>query len=390
MAGSSGEDRVFVRPRKHYRKRYSTTEVRLGVAVVVALVTVGAWVAWRGKNPDPELLGSGAMMQRRGPEALVEGTSPEKVPGHGGAPEGEGAKSGATTDRGPLPAGLAPEGWSERGLSVFDTTNLYVKINGREGYYKSFNFQKLHFLTLAAGEATIDLELYDLGDAMNALGAAAGELPEGARPEFAEGTLALLDRNALYLARGRYYLRAIGSAEDDAIKQALGHVRRRMTTSLDAEPLPWSYALFVGLGVAPSKVSYSAENAFSFGFAKDVHAGLLPDGDTELFVVASKDAAAATALARQFAKGFAEYGTLKEEIAGAQWIEDRYLSRYSGVTATGRFVVGVRSAADPKAGAERLTKLRAAVEALPADLEPTAKPEPTEEPEPTEKDGPEY
>lgn len=354
--------------------------MRIGVAVVVALVAVAVWVVWRGRSPDPELLHSEAMMQRRGPEALVEGKSPEPIAGRGAegssAAHGSGAAPGAvgaTQERGPFPEGLTLEGWSERGLSVFDATNLYVKINGREGYYKSFNFQKLHFLTLAAGEATIDLELYDLGDAMNALGAAAGELPEGARPELTEGTLALLDRNALYLARGRYYLRAIGSAEDAPIKQALEHVRAKMIAALPGEALPWSYGLFVALGVAPSKVSYQAENAFSFGFAKDVHSGVLADGDTELFVVAMKDETAARALAKQFEKGFADYGTPKEELGGATWIEDRYLSRYSGVASAGRFVVGVRSAADARSGAEHLAKLRAATASLPRDLGPATK-----------------
>jgi Family of unknown function (DUF6599) len=318
--GEGVEERIFVRPRRHFRRTYSTREVGIGALLLAGLGLVAAWVGWRGAHPDPEL-SSAVPLEHRAPGAV---------------------------DRGPLPAGLAPEGWRERRVAVFDPTNVYEKIDGREGYYKSFGFQRLHTLTLvaAAGDPTVDLELYDLGSVQNALGAAAGEIPASASPALRDGTLSLVDRNTLYLARGKYYLRAIGSAESPAVRAALESLGQRFVSALPAAALPFSYELFVPLGVTPGKVSYLAENAFSFGFASAVHLGQLPDGDTELFAVVAGSPAEARALATRFNHAFAEYGKPVSAGGGIAWAEDRYLSRISGAGAAGRLVLGVHSAAD--------------------------------------------
>ena len=343
------EPRVFVQARKHFRPQYSVNEARLGGALLLLLAGVGAWVAWRGAHADPALTAAGPELPRRTVEEV---------------------------ERGPMPADLVLPGWREEKLAAFGPTDLYVKINGREGYYKALGFERLHCATLVGpgGSPTVDLELYDLGRAANALGAASGELPPGAVPAFEDGSLSLVDKNALYLTRGKHYLRAIGSDDGEAVRGALARVRERFLAALPAERLPWSYALFGGLGVAPAKVSYLAENAFSFGFASDVHVGLLPDGETELFVAPAADAARARRLATRFQKGFAEYGEPLGSHAGVPWFKDRYLSRASAAGAEGRVVYGVHGAPDAPAGAALLQRLAAAVRALPAGTDFAAPP----------------
>ncbi len=342
-----GEDRVFVQGRKHFRPRYSVNEARLGGVLLLLLGGVAAWIAWRGAHADPSLTAAGPGLTRR---------TAEKV------------------ERGPLPAELAPPGWREERLAVFGPADLYVKIDGREGYYKALGFERLHCATLVGpgGSPTVDLELYDLGRAANALGAASGELPQGALPEFRDGSLSLQDKNALYLTRGRFYLRAIGSDGGDAVRGALARVRDRFLATLPAERMPWSYALFGGLGVAPANVSYLAENAFSFGFASNVHVGLLADGETELFVAPAADAERARRLAARFQAGFAEYGEPLGSRAGVRWFKDRYLSRASAAGAEDRLVYGVHGAPDESSGAALLERLRAAVRALPAGTDYSA------------------
>ena len=154
-------------------------------------------------------------------------------------------------DRGLIPAGIAPKGWQEQRVGEFDPDNLYVKIDGREGYYKSFGFKKLNCLTLASGETTIDLELYEAS----------------------------------------------------------------------------------------------------------------VDEDTVAFIARRKDAQEAAALAAQFTKGFAGYGTETGNQKGVRWFKDRYLKRVSGAGASGNFVVGVYRAADEKAGAALYQRLIEAAEA---------------------------
>jgi hypothetical protein len=338
--GDAIDERVFVRSRKIFRRTFSRQEVAIGAALTAGLVLVAAWVAWEGAHPDPELSRS-VPLERRA--------------------------SAVEIDRGALPSALAPAGWEEQHLAVFDPSNVYVKIDGREGYYKSFGFQKLTSASLVApgGDPVVDLELYDLGQPVNALGAAAGELPPASAAELSAGTLSLVDRNTLYLARGRFYLRAIGSNESRAVREVLGQLRKRFAAELPGGTLPGSYALFVPLGVSPGKVSYQAENAFSFSFAQGVHVGTLPDGDTELFAVAAPDPAAARALVGRFGRGFAEYGKPAGTRAGVTWIQDRYLSRVSGVTSAGSLVLGVRGAADVDSGQSFLNRLVAAARTVP-------------------------
>jgi hypothetical protein len=174
-----------------------------------------------------------------------------------------------------------------------------------------------------------------------------------------------VDRNTLYLARGKYYLRAIGSAESPAIREVLQSLGQRFATALPPAALPFSYDLFVPLGVSPGKVSYLAENAFSFGFARGVHLGQLPDGDTEFFAVVTGNPAEARALAGRFNQAFAEYGKPAGGAGGVAWAEDRYLARISGAGATGRLVLGVHSAADVQTARGLHEKLVARAASIP-------------------------
>ena len=47
-----------------------------------------------------------------------------------------------------FPTGIAPKGWREQHIAEYNPDNLYVKIDGREGYYKALGFKKLHCVTL--------------------------------------------------------------------------------------------------------------------------------------------------------------------------------------------------------------------------------------------------
>ena len=82
------------------------------------------------------------------------------------------------------------------------------------------------------------------------------------------------------------------------------------------------------LGLPPDRLQYAAENAFSFGFARNVSSVTLDDGETELFVLPAGDAAKATVLATKFEEGFLSYGE-KAVVTDVTWVKDRYLSTFS-------------------------------------------------------------
>jgi hypothetical protein len=312
--------------------------VRLGAGVLGLLTALAGWVAWRGAHPDPSLFAD--------PATLLD---PGAVP----------------VARGALPAGLAPPGWRETGLARFQASNLYEKIDGRADYFLSRGFRELTFLSLEAAKApgaAVDVEFYDLSSAENALSALNGEKPPEQPVDAAAGSTWYAARNALFLARGAYYVRAIGSDEGPAVSAALNHLRGVLESALEAAERPWAEALFVDrLGLATGGISYEKENAFSFGFARDVHIALLEDGETEVFVTAAKSDDDARSLAARFQKGFLEYGEAVTK-DGVTWIKDRYLGSFARATSLGSLVVGVRGAPGVDEAGKDLARLTKAVE----------------------------
>lgn len=323
-------------------------EVRWGLAVGVALIAIAVWVAWKGQNPDPSL--------------------------YAAVPLAGGEQASEAGDRGAIPEGLAAPGWTEGQPSQFDAANLYVKINGRADYFFSYGFERLYFISLrnsaADDAASVEIEMYDLGSAANALGAFSGERKEGS-PEAVGAGLSHLSRNALFVARGSYYVRAIGSEESEAMTAQLTHIKDVLIRSLADAARPWAYELFSGqLELPAATISYAPVNAFSFDFASDVYSARLAD-DTQLLVAVVADAAAAAALAAAFRDGFAELGERSGE-----WAIDRYLGTFATAAANDRFVIGVRGAPDRDRGVSELSRLREGLAALPAAVRDGARPAP--------------
>lgn len=354
------EDRVFnPKGRKHYRRTYEVREVKIGAVIALGLALIAAWVMYKGAHPDPALFNIEASLQTKGAEqGVVE--KKRSLPSQKKAP----------VSRGPIPDKLASKGWREGKLSQFDAENLYVKVNGRADFYKSFGFQRLFVLPIfdvKNEERSLDVEVFDFGKTINALGAYNGERQPNVKPEVGTSGMAHIARNALFVTRGKYYVRAIGSDESEKTKALLGHVRASFEASLEGEALPFSYALFVGaLGLDPGKVNYHPENAFSFGFAKKVHSVMVNE-DLELFVQPTADDKAAKAMVARFHKGFLQYGTA---VSGDKtWVKDRYLGVLSGAKSAGLWVVGVRSAANVAEAESWVAKLAEATKDLKPPIE---------------------
>lgn len=344
MAKRRREDRLLTtKAGRHYRRSYSLSEVKAGAVVVLLLLGIAGWVAWMGAHPDPALFAA--------------------APGQVGA--------AADVDRGPLPDDLAPAGWEERGLASFGPDNVYEKINGREGFYKSFGFVALSFVAfLDPDEPTrgVDVEAYDLGDSANAVGCLTAEAGSDRPPLLRDGALVRIEANARFLARGRYYLRLIASDDSERSTAALDHLEARLVDALPAGELPWAFALLVGeLGLDAAQVSYIPEDAFSIAAGQRVHAAELDEDGTTLFVTVAGDDP--DALAAAFLDGFAVLGEAEEGSDGRTWVRDRYQKRVStALAAAPPFVAGIYSAGDIDAVAPQLDRLLAALALLPPEL----------------------
>jgi hypothetical protein len=211
--------------------------------------------------------------------------------------------------------------------------------------------------------------MYDQGTVANALGAYAGERQPDAKPQLSEAGIGHIARNAMFLVRGRYYVRAVGSDENEVVMAQLRHLEKVLDASLPGEALPWGYAVFAGqMGMDPGKISFTPENAYSFGFAGNVFSVQLDDDGAELFATATESASAATELAAQFTAGFASYGDGEKGPDGVTWVTDQYLGNVSGVRAVRSMVIGVYSAADAGVARSQLARLAEVVAALPEEM----------------------
>jgi hypothetical protein len=368
------EDRLFVRDGwRHYRRRYSLTEVRWGLLTFGVLVAIVGWVIWKGRHPDPHLFGdvTAALDQPAQPAGKPGVVPVEAVPA---PPAPVPTGTAPASDRGPLPRELAGADWKEDKVAQFDEENLYVKIDGRADYFRAFNFRRLYSVLLTSttdAATTVDVEIYDLATAPNALGAYSGERPPNAKVAVSDGGLHHFDRNALYLARGPYYIRVIGSDETPLVTEKLRQLADVMIKNVGGQPLPWAYGLLIGqMEIGADKITYSAKNAFSLAFADDVWAAR-PQGkqtDLELFVSARATPAEARAFAGKLNEAFLELGAKAGKGDGVALVKDQFLGLFAGVTSAGKFALGVRGAASKDEAVATLGQLRKAIAGAPAEL----------------------
>ena len=165
-------------------------------------------------------------------------------------------------------------------------------------------------------------------------------------------------------------MRAIGSDESPAVRSQLEHLRALLPEALaPAAQLPWAFDVFVDkLGIEASQVSYVAEDAFSFGFARDIYSARLAD-ESELFMAVRADPGDAKAFAAELVGGFSKLGAVNNDVPGATWVQDRYLNSFATAIAVDRWVVGVRAAPNAESATASLSRLRAAIE----DLDPATR-----------------
>ena len=342
MASTRKEDRLFnPHGRRHYRRTYNINEVRIGVIIVAVLVAIAYWVAWRGMNPDPELF-----------SIEVTYTQTKQTPDKTST-----TIAGETT----VFPSLDFVGWEAGPPNSYTSDNLYEKINGREGFYKSYGFKQLYTATLANlsdPNAFIDIELFDLGSVQNAFGAYNAERPTnvGTSTE-----TSYIDRNLLGLSRNTFYLRAIGSLEDPKTHATLTQLKERFVAHIPNAALPWSHELFMtDLGLPQSAIGFEANNAFSFEFGKNVHIAQINE-ETELFIIKKNNQTEAQQLAYQFLEGFLSLGTeIKSD--DKLFVQDRYLHTYATAESTHSYVIGVRGAPTVAKAQQHLNSLTQAID----------------------------
>jgi hypothetical protein len=339
--------------RRLYRPFFSLIEFWMGLVCLAVLAVVLVWVLHRGRNPDPTLFHTDdKLLATKGTEAAVykRPVDPWREPGSAALP----APSLA-----PFPNEIVGDGWTASApVSEFDEANLYIKIDGREGFYKSFGFQRLSFVSLVNDKLSIDIELFDQGSIENALGTMGAEITKPDVEFAAEPAgFSYTSANAAFLVHGRYYARLIGSDDDEAIRKKLAALMAALIAKLPGGKVPWAYALLTGgLHVSPAKLVYYPTDAFSFDFATEVYTAKV-NGDMEVFVSRRGNEAEAKALAGKFVEAFGSYGK-PVPATDATMLRNEYIGTIDGVSSQGEYVIGVRLAPNVDEAQKWLKTLR--------------------------------
>lgn len=362
--------------------RSSPREKLVIAAVVFGLLGIATWVRDRGARPNPELF--------RPAEGSFAGTPAVRLAPHPGHPVIAGAAGVADL----LGAGLCGPGWKRDGeVQSFGPDNLYEKIDGREGLYKSYNFRGLWAASYDSSNppaARLDVEVFLQGSPLDAYGVLSTE-----RQGMSTSTRAAPDRtltpNGLYFLAGAHYVRLVGSEASPRVEAALAAAAGKLaglapvaTSTLSPAPLPspagpadgagaspllpsgmleapesWSPASnpLLSLGADPATLQYQAQDGLGQEYFKGIYLASLPAGPTRVtaFLFAAPDAAAAGSTFARYRSFLATQGkpATEPELAGTPpgtiAVKIALLDTWEWAFVAGRFVAGVTEADDPGA-----------------------------------------
>jgi len=307
----------------------SRAQRNTSMVVCLLLVMVAAGVLWQQASYDPASWGwGGAATGGAGPLAALSVTSLE--------PKGPGAS--------------------------YDPATLSDKINGKAELYLAAGFERLYTRRYALKDkpaAWLELMLYRMKDPRASYSVFSNQRRPGPTPP-GLGPNAYATSNALYLARGPWYLEAVASAQDSALLNGLAQTAKAVMAVLPREKtggaVPGEAALFPPEGLKPGSVVLLAKDAFGMAGMDQTFIAAYPGGAPEriAWLARRKSPGAAQKNAAAYAKFLlangGEAAPDPEGMPAARLVE--LIGVWELVWAQGPYVAGVRGAESQEATLE--------------------------------------
>jgi hypothetical protein len=258
---------------------------------------------------------------------------------------------------------LVPEGFETLSeIEVYNSGNLYEKINGKAPLYIDAGFEKLfsqQFIGKDDANLSMELSIYDMASTRNAFSVYSVQRRAEAEilPDMQFGYRA---SNALFCVHGKYYIELLGSSESDELLEAMAEVTRKIQANLaihDNTGIPEIEYLPQDNLVAGSIKLYLA-NAFAFEGLTDIFAARYDvNGETiTAFLSKRPSPRDAGAVAESYRNFLTENGATAKK-ATNKTLEGKVFDYYDTteiVLSTGPFVVGIHEAENQQS-AENLT-----------------------------------
>jgi hypothetical protein len=210
--------------------------------------------------------------------AAVLGASLILVPAAAGPQERRG---------GPELAALVPrlEGWSPtEAVRSFFPDDLFEYINGAAESYLSYDFRELAVADFGrtGTDATLTLEIYDMGEAVNAFGIFGAErYPDNAAVPV--GDLGYFEGEAMNFLAGRFYVKMLAFGLGDGTEPFLRQVGLKVASGIKSGGgLPKLVTAFPKDGLVARSERYIKRNVMGYEFLRDGYVAAYKAGDREI------------------------------------------------------------------------------------------------------------
>ena len=259
-----------------------------------------------------------------------------------------------------LPSGQSPLS----PLETFDAVTLSDKINGKAELYLSAGFLRLHsqrFTNEAAGDAWMEVFVYDMQSAQNSFSVFSAQRREDART-LDLGQHAYQTQNAIFFAHGPFYVEIVATDVSETIIQAMITFAQDFIAKHPVENQTiGEKELFPTEGLIPNSISLVSADAFGYDRFDQIFTATYKIEGHELMAYYSRRQTPREAeeLASSYRNFLAEFGGKPAEsdlnIKSAEMIN--ILDTYEIVFSHGPYLAGVREAADKQPARELALQL---------------------------------
>ena len=190
---------------------------------------------------------------------------------------------------------LAPSGFEMLSrIEVYNSENLYEKINGKAPLYTESGFEKLftqRFVSKDDQNLWVELFVYDMATTRNAFSVfsvqrrADADIISLFHPSFGYRT-----SNALYCVNGHYYIELVGSSESNELFKAMVAIAQKIRSELAVDKVTEiaELSLFPIEDIVPGSAKLYLANAFGFQGLTDTFTSQYKSGDETITAFLSR------------------------------------------------------------------------------------------------------
>ncbi len=260
---------------------------------------------------------------------------------------------------------LVPAGFGTLSeVEVYNSENLYEKINGKAPLYIESGFEKLstqRFVSINNQSLWMELYAYDMSTVKNAFSVYSVQRRIDSEA-FPPMQLAYKTGNALYFVHGKYYIELVGSSESGELFRAIAEVARKIQANLavDHDTGIAELAMFPQENLVLGSIKLYLANAFGFERLTNTFTAEYRSGNETVTAFLSKraDSKDAEAIAESYRDFLIENDAVTKSTTN-KTLEGKVMDFYGTteiVFTVGPFVAGIHEAENQQA-AEKLAEV---------------------------------